>query len=351
MKKVLFFVSASVGGAERVTVTLGKLLDKSNFIVKFVIFHDASDEISAFIPPTTKKQYLEITNPYYNSTYRIYKCLKVERPDIVFCASPAFNSRLIIASKLIGNIKVVVRNSNMFVTERKDVQWLMRLTYRFADRIILQQQEMLNELRENIKLPEGKAVALHNPIDIDVIEENAKVASPFPNTQQINYVCTARFAPSKGQDVLVRAFVVLHKNVENAHLYLVGKYDKESEYFKNVKTIVVNAGLEDFVHFIGFDSNPYRWVKHCDCFVLPSRYEGLPNSLIEAMYLNKPCVSTLCIPIINRMIEDGYNGYKVPNENYHAMAEAMIKAVKLKDFKMIYKSASDRDFLKLFEEL
>lgn len=347
--KILFITSAAVGGAERVTVTLAKINHKVGKNVRILILEDSEDKISGFIPKDIPTDKMKVKSPY-GSSLKFYKYLKSTRPEVVFCASPAFNSRLIVAAKLIKGIKVVVRNSNMFATERKDVQLLMKFTYKYADRIILQQQEMLDELLQEIKLPEGKAIALQNPIDKDAIDEKAKAPSPYPQAGQVNYVWTARFAPAKGQDILAKAFVELHKRRANAHLYFVGKYD-DSDFFQKVKKIVNDANLLEFVHFIGFDSNPYRWVKHCDCYVLPSRYEGLPNAMLEAMYLNKPCVSTLCIPIIDRMITDGYNGYKVPNENYLAMADAMDKAIELKGFEMIYKSANDLEFIKIFEEL
>lgn len=350
-KKILFFLIGGVGGAERVTITIAKLLDNDVYDVQFVIISAGNTDILNFIPSKFKVQIVNIRSLYFLSTLRMINILKAEKPTFVFCASPAINSRLILSAKIVGGIKVIVRNSNIFATERKDVQLLMKLTYKYADRIILQQQEMLDELLKEIKLPEGKAIALQNPIDKDAIDEKAKAPSPYPQADQVNYVWTARFAPAKGQDILAKAFVELHKVRSNAHLYFVGIYAEESEFFQKVKNTIEQAGLKDFVHFVGFDSNPYRWVKHCDCYVLPSRYEGLPNAMLEAMYLNKPCVSTLCIPIIDRMIKDGYNGYKVPNEDYMAMAEAMNKAVELKDFEMIYKSADDKEFIKIFEEL
>ena len=349
-KKIIFITSAAVGGAERVTVTLAKINHKAGNTVRMLVLEDSEDKISGFIPNEIPVDRMKVKSPY-GSSLKFYMYLKRTKPDIVFCASPAFNSRLIIAVKLVGRIKIVVRNSNIFATERKDVQLLMKFTYKYADRIILQQQEMLDELLKVIRLPASKVIALQNPIDKDFIDESVKVPSPYPDDAQIKYVWTARFAPAKGQDILAMAFAELRKVRPNAHLYFVGIYSGESEFFRKVKKIVDEAGMSEFVHFVGFDSNPYRWVKHCDCFVLPSRYEGLPNAMLEAMYLNRPCVSTLCIPIIDRMIENGYNGYKVPNEDYIAMAEAMNKAIDLHDFKMIYKSADDAEFVRIFDEL
>lgn len=122
-------------------------------------------------------------------------------------------------------------------------------------------------------------------------------------------------------------------------------------FYKKVKNIVISEGISDYVHFIGFDPNPYRWIKYADCFILPSRFEGLPNALIEAMFIGKPCVATSCIPIIDRIIVNGYNGYTVGNEDSDSMAAAMEKAILLSDFEMVYKSADDDEFINIFEKI
>lgn len=112
--------------------------------------------------------------------------------------------------------------------------------------------------------------------------------------------------------------------------------------------LVKDKGLQDYIHFVGYDDNPYRWMKFCDCFVLPSRIEGLPNVLVEAMYLGRPVVATKCIPFISRMVDDGNNGIICETENPQALANAMIKAVDLKNFKMTYKPSTADDFIKIF---
>ena len=84
---------------------------------------------------------------------------------------------------------------------------------------------------------------------------------------------------------------------------------------------------------------------------MPSRKEGLPNSLIDAMYLGKPVVATTCIPVISRIVRDGYNGILVAPEDVEAMAAAMQKAIYLKDFKMTYTPASKEDFISLFRDI
>ena len=100
---------------------------------------------------------------------------------------------------------------------------------------------------------------------------------------------------------------------------------------------------------MGFHSNPYRWMKHADCYVMPSRFEGLPNSLIDAMFVGMPVVATRCIPVIDRIVKNGYNGIVVDSENVEALAEGMKKATLLKDFEMSYRPATSEDIVSLFK--
>ena len=57
--------------------------------------------------------------------------------------------------------------------------------------------------------------------------------------------------------------------------------------------------------------------------------EGLPNVVLEAMYLDKPVAATTCVPIIDNLIKDGINGYKVKPDDANSLAQAMQKAAKL----------------------
>ena len=168
--------------------------------------------------------------------------------------------------------------------------------------------------------------------------------------ESIKYVWTANFMQtgSKGQDILVRAFKRVHELIPKSHLYLLGDTLGKNSYYTVILNYVEENNLLDCVHIVGFKKNPYPWIKNANCFVLPSRVEGLPNSLVDAMFLCRPVVATRCIPMIERMIEEGVNGYSVPVGDIELMADAMIKAINLKPEKMVYRPSEAKDFLLLF---
>lgn len=347
-KKVLFFTHSATGGAERITVTIGKMLPKDEYEVKFVLIDKTKGSIANFIPDSYDVKYILYPNIWCGVTPRIIKLLRKEKPYAVFSTSMEISARVLLAARLVGNIKTVIRNCNYFSTIRWDQLLLCRGTYKYADWIIAQQEEMKEDILKHITdVCPDNILPLHNPLDIETIEAKSSAPSPYPDDDSIKYVWVARFHKSKGQDILAKAFVKVAKQNEKTHLYFVGKEDTQG-FSQQVHQIVEEGGVADRVHFVGFDTNPYRWVKYCDCFVLPSRIEGLPNALIEAQYLHRPAVAATCIPIIKRIIKDGVTGYTVPTEDSDAMAEAMLKAPALGNINMVYEGAKKEDFIKLF---
>lgn len=348
-KRVLFFVSPWVGGAERMTVNIAKMLNPAIWDIHFVIVGQSIEEIRKFLPVGTCIHLLKTRNIWDFTIIKMTLLMRQLKPQCVFGSLGYINCRIIIAAKIIGGIKIIVRNDNNLQYYRKDILFLIKNTYPHANYIIAQQEEMRDELVRYLKNVDVKKVlALKNPIDKKSIEEKIEEPSPYPYSTSINYLSVGRVVRQKGYDILIKSFIQVHERNKNSHLYIVGKYDDKDVYYSELKQIINNEQLNEFVHFVGFDPNPYKWMRYCDCFVMSSRFEGLPNALVEAMYLRRPVVATTCIPIIDRIVENDYNGYKVVPEDIYGLAIAMEKTMKLKDFKMTYVPSSEDEYIELF---
>lgn len=345
-KKILFFLPGGAGGAERMTITVAKLLPRKTFDVKFVVLGRQKD-IYNFIPKDFTVDCIPVHNKYCLSTIRIMLKIISEKPELVFCSQASYNPRVIIAAKML-RMPVIVRSSGMPSTYRKSAFFSVKATYKHADVVIAQQDDMRQEMISLLGVKPSKAITLHNPLDITTIEDKASFATPYPTGNQINYCHVGRVQRDKGHDIAIPAFAKVKEQFPSAHLYFVGKYDEADEYYNILKSKIKELYLEDAIHFVGFDANPYRWMKHCDCFVFPSRREGLPNALIEASYLERPCVAAQCLNIIKEIIKDGENGYVVSVEDPVALTNAMIKAIELKNCKMRYRPANSDDFIQVF---
>ena len=92
-------------------------------------------------------------------------------------------------------------------------------------------------------------------------------------------------------------------------------------------------------------------MQNADCYVLSSRNEGLPNVMIEALYLGTPVAAFKCIPVIERIISEGRSGFLASKENIEELGEAMLKACKLGRIQTSYAADTESVFLEIFFRL
>ena len=350
MKTVVFFLSPTCGGAERMTITIAKLLDRSRYDVRFVVIGRKICEIKEFIPKEYPISLIRIKNIYDFTTFRVYQYLKKTSPNLVFCSLVYLNARIILASRWIGGCKIIVRCDCAVERISKINAFLSKKTYKKADIVIGQTQKMRDDLKKRFCLPEDKVITIHNVLDKKNVSEKLKnIENPYVGENNYIFVWVGRFSFVKGADIVVKAFLELAQCREDVSLYLVGKIDPKNDFYQLIKNIVEKAGFQNRVHFLGFQDNPYKWMKYADCLVLSSRSEGSPNVLFEALYVGVPAVVTRCTPNIEEIVVDGINGYKVAVNDINGMSVCMEKALELGEVKPMDISSSEDDYKKIFQ--
>ncbi len=115
---------------------------------------------------------------------------------------------------------------------------------------------------------------------------------PYFGERKKTIVSAGRFTWQKGFDTLIKAFSLVHRKHDDYSLIIYGKGPLLSDYLK----IVREEQLGDCVHFPGYVDDLPKVLQKEGIFVLSSRYEGIPNTLIEAMSVGIPTVSTDCSP-------------------------------------------------------
>ncbi len=350
MKQVLFFLSPYCGGAERITITIAKLLDRVKYDVRFVVIGREIGEIKKFVPDDYPLYLIKIWNIYDFTTLRIIFLLRRLCPSYVFSSLHYLNPRVLIASRLIGGCKTVLR-FNCEVNRVKGInKWLTKLTYPKADIIVAQTEKMQADLEQAFGLTRGNVTTIHNLIDEDtIISKLLGAENPYKEEKSKVVVWVGRYDPVKCTDIVVKAFIEACKRDNTLNLYMVGKIDPRSKQYQKVHNIVEQSTYKDNIHFLGFQDNPYKWVKNAGCFILASRSEGSPNALFEALYLGVPSVVTRCTPNIDDIIHDGKNGYKVEIGDYKMMSKRILEALNLGKVKSIYKHSTKEDFIELFK--
>lgn len=141
----------------------------------------------------------------------------------------------------------------------------------------------------------NKCVTIENLIDCARIREMAEEPleqelEDFYRTHKV-ITTVASFSKYKGHWELLKSFAVLKKTVPDAGLVLVGHMGELEDKLR--KAVLESEYSEDII-FVGYSSNPFKYVSKSMVYALPSISEGFPNALVEAMCCGTPCVSVVC---------------------------------------------------------
>lgn len=157
--------------------------------------------------------------------------------------------------------------------------------YKKVDEIIFVSQGAKENFSERYNTERKKHV-LYNLIDRKRIIELAS-QDPIP-TNRVTICTVGRLVEVKQQKLMIKLMSVLKNRGLNLELWLVGVGSIEQE----LKELAKKLAVDDQVIFWGFQSNPYRFIKSADIFLLTSLVEGFPLVICEALSLGKPIVST-----------------------------------------------------------
>lgn len=351
MNKILFFLpNLAGGGAERVTVNIIRQLEKEYFNVSLVLVNKSGKYLD-LIPTHVEIYDLNIEKTVF-SIFKLRTVINQIKPDIIFSTLIRTHIALNIAMMKIKHRPLMVLrspNSPKLLLSNKQLNpiwsYLLEKAYLNANLIIAQTPEMKEEIIKYHTVDEKKVEVLINPIDIDFINSKLEnISNPF-NKKDINIVAAGRLTRQKGFDILLKAFTKVIKSNNRFKLYIIGDDDGESELLTE---LCENLNLNVHIKFLGFQPNPYLYFFYSDLYVLSSRWEGLPNTILENLYLNKPIVATKCIPFMNELIHHGKNGLLVDVEDSLGLANAILnyKDIKETGFLNINNKNVNNEFLK-----
>lgn len=157
----------------------------------------------------------------------------------------------------------------------------------------------------------SKVRMIENILPITYINEQVNAFSyQYPTKDGINFLSVGRFSYQKNFDNVPEICSLIRKQGINVYWYLIGFGGDESLIRDKIKEFQ----MEKYVIILGKKENPYPYIKACDLYVQPSRYEGKSIAVREAQFLNKPVIIT-CFPSSESQLKDGYDGFIVPLDN------------------------------------
>lgn len=199
---------------------------------------------------------------------------------------------------------------------------LERQLYKRMDRLITVSDDDADFLRKHHGVD---STTIYNGIDFSRIEsvqksKHALHKLDLPPGKQL-YLMVARFDFPKGHDVLLRAMAIMKRQgLLDSRLFL---FAGAGALFSEMQALASALGVAEHVRFLGTRTDAYELMKACDVFVLPSRWEGLPVALIEAMVAGIPAVASRTCGINTVAREAGNNIVLFENGNPDDLARAL----------------------------
>lgn len=330
----LFIPSFETGGVENNVILYSKILIENGYKVD-VVYTRANDKKLQLINDEVNRVKIKpiLNIPFVhprvidslNIIIGYYRYLQENKKNImVFSFQNSIVS--ILLCNLIG-VKVIARVANHPNVVNVDGTLMTKISnflknyiYRYATLVITNSQITSKQIAMNTK---AKTKTIYNPSFSNKIVEMSNEPiddERFSNIKTKKIIAVGRLVNQKNFELLIRAFKVVLESID-AHLIIIGEGEKRDELIK----LVEELNLINKVYLVGFQSNPHKYVKNSDLFVLSSLYEGLPNSLIEAIAVDTPAIATNCLSGPSEILLNGEGGDLVEVENLEQLAKSIIK--------------------------
>ncbi len=335
----------SAGGAETMYMNLYRKLDKTKYRIDFLIFGSDRDFYADEVRKNGSKIF--IMSSVRASGIRGF-CRSVEQviqengPYAVVHSHIDYLSGFIMrAAKRCGvGIRIAHSHSTSADTHRGTIPKIV--LYYFRSLINQNATQRVACSREAAEYMFGKrgasaAEVINNAVDLNRFCDSGQYKCPTELSDWSKKVVLhiGRFVDAKNQEKLIHIFQQYRETHDDALLILVGEGELRSRIFD----LVAACGLSEDVRFLGARSDIPELLSATDVFVLPSKFEGLPVTLIEAQAMNVPCVVSTNV---KRDVDCGLGLLSfVSTEDTVAWVDAMEQAIKRRERKNNYEKMTE----------
>ena len=207
----------------------------------------------------------------------------------------------------------------------EEVSWRQMLAlraYRMADRLVACSAGAGDNFSALFNIPRDRITTILNMIPCDAILDAAAMPLPPEHAKLFEkpvVLMVGRLEEQKGYPHLIEAHARLIKAGIDHNLVIIG----EGSLLYVIKDQVTRLGLDDTVHFLGFQTNPHRYMARATVFTLSSEFEGFGLVLAEALMCGAPVVATDCLSGPAEVLGGGEFGRLVPPKDPEALAQAL----------------------------
>ncbi len=314
--------SLEAGGAEKVMALLANAMAEREHAVTVLTWDDGGQKPFHALAPNVRHRPLNIRGDSKNAAEAlsanvgriraVRSALKESDPHVILSFIDTTNVVVLMATIGLGIPVVVGERMDPRDFPRKAVwRWLRAMTYPWASHIVVQTQAGKEFFADSLQ---KKISVIPNPVPPPSVSRS--------NQLNKKILAIGRLSLDKGFDLLLQAFAVLRKTHPDWTLSIVGE-GSERKRFEKLRD---DLNLGTAVEFLGQVHGAQNHLAAAAIFVMPSRTEGIPNALLEAMAMGLPVIASDCNGC-KAVVENDVNGLLFPSENAKALSERLIRLV------------------------
>lgn len=316
------------GGAQQVMALLARGLSRERFEVHLGLVR-SGDSGSNAVPSWVTIHALEAKRARA-AVFPLLRLVWRVRPDAILSGAPEISFPVLFLKPFLPSATRILVRQNSTVSKAlkyggvpRYTRLLYRLLYPQADCVICQSAAMAEDLAREIGIAGDRIAVLPNPVDIEGILA-AQLAPSAWSGEGPHLLAAGRLAPEKGFDLLIEALVEVRKQFPSADLTIAGAGREKMA----LEALRERVELGDAVRIADSIETPYALFPGATLFVLSSRYEGMPNALLEAAAAGLPIVATPASGGVVELLRGREGAWLVADVSAAALADALILALK-----------------------
>lgn len=322
----ILFISGDLcdGGAQRVTSVIANEFAMMGHEVYLLVFSHSDRDyyVNNKVELTYMCKNIDEYNEKNNIQNIVYvrKYIKNVKPDVgigflqggyaLYFASLGMRFPKIASARVTPNLILEAKGLNAEITK----YW-----FRHASAVVVQNNSQLEQI-QNVSWKNKTVIA--NPLS----EKAMRMHIQKYNDSCNRFVMAGRLSKQKNYFLVAEAMKKVHSLYPDVTVDIFG----QGALHDQLEQEIVSNGLEGIINLKGWTDNIIGELINYDAYILASDFEGMPNSLMEAMSVGLPCISTDCETGPRELIKNMENGILVPTNDSDKMANAIINLVNMK---------------------
>jgi glycosyltransferase involved in cell wall biosynthesis len=249
--------------------------------------------------------------PSLKTILKLYFYFKKEKPDVVHSSGAEANFHGVIAARL-ARIPVIIAEEIGIPNHSKKAKIVFSWIYKLSHYVLGESQSVIDTLKRHHKIDLNKLKVVSNFALLPIYETSTEVF----NSNEFRILSVSRLEPVKNIEGIIRVVYRLKKEEFKIKYTIVGAGSSKD----SLLDLIEKLELQNEINWVGFQKDTIPYFFQTDLYILNSYSEGFSNSLLEAMYMARPSITTH-VGAADELIQDGENGWIIRINNEEDLYE------------------------------